>query len=85
MYLEISSALLSNSFERPGPKSVSAATYCSGVKLVVWWTWIVAIWFSFCWVMRPCTRPTGWAVSGFVITAKCSGEALAIFVYHYGP
>ena len=38
-----SSALLPNSFERPGPKSVSPATYCSGVKMVVRWRWIVDI------------------------------------------
>jgi hypothetical protein len=31
-----SSALLPNNFERPGPKSVSAATNCSGVDVVVW-------------------------------------------------
>ncbi len=36
-----SSALLPKSFERPGPKSVSPATYCSGVEVVVWWRWIV--------------------------------------------
>src|SRR6516164_4951017 len=36
-----SSALLPKSFERPGPKSVSPATYCSGVNVVVWWRWIV--------------------------------------------
>src|SRR5882672_2642186 len=35
------SALLAKSCERPGPKSVSPATYCSGVKVVVWWRWIV--------------------------------------------
>jgi hypothetical protein len=28
-------------FERPGPQSVSPATYCSGVEVVVWWRWIV--------------------------------------------
>src|SRR5271167_4101508 len=39
--LRYSSALLPKSFERPGPKSVSPATYCSGVKVVVWWRWIV--------------------------------------------
>src|SRR6266581_5147650 len=39
--LRYSSALLPKSFERPGPKSVSPATYCSGVEVVVWWRWIV--------------------------------------------
>src|SRR6476659_6707758 len=39
--LRYSSALLPNSFARPGPKSVSPATYCSGVEVVVWWKWIV--------------------------------------------
>src|SRR6185295_16754184 len=39
--LRYSSALLPKSFERPGPKSVSPATYCSGVELVVWCRWIV--------------------------------------------
>src|SRR5436309_13285377 len=36
-----SSALLPKSFERPGPKSVSPATYCLGVEVVVWCRWIV--------------------------------------------
>ena len=39
--LRYPSALLPKSFERPGPKSVSPATYCSAVKLVVWWSRIV--------------------------------------------
>src|SRR2546429_2238148 len=39
--LRYSSALLPKSFERPGPKSVSPATYCSGVEVVVWCRWIV--------------------------------------------
>src|SRR5215472_12759799 len=39
--LRYSSALLPKSFERPGPKSVSPATYCSGVEVVVWCKWIV--------------------------------------------
>src|ERR1700694_3088703 len=39
--LMYASALLPKSFERPGPKSVSPATYCSGVEVVVWWRWIV--------------------------------------------
>jgi len=39
--LRYSSALLPKSFERPGPKSVSPATNCSGVDVVVWWRWIV--------------------------------------------
>src|SRR5882672_11698108 len=34
--LRYSSALLPKSFERPGPKAVSPATYCSGVEVVVW-------------------------------------------------
>src|SRR6516162_2030724 len=38
--LRYSSALLPKSFERPGPKSVSPATNCSGVDLVVSWKWI---------------------------------------------
>src|SRR5258705_5832097 len=46
--LRYSSALLPNSFERPGPKSVSPATYCSGVEVVVWWRWIVDM-RSPCW------------------------------------
>src|ERR1700757_4531586 len=41
--LRYSSALLPKSFERPGPKSVSPATYCSGVEVVVPWRWIVDI------------------------------------------
>ena len=41
MHLEVLVALLPKSFERPGPKSVSAATNCSGVAMVVWWRWIV--------------------------------------------
>src|SRR3989441_12718297 len=39
--LRYSSALLPKRFERQGPKSVSPATYCSGVEVVVWWRWIV--------------------------------------------
>src|SRR5215813_5393807 len=39
--LRYSSALLPKSFARPGPKSVSPATYCSGVKVVVLCKWIV--------------------------------------------
>src|ERR1700682_2018010 len=39
--LRYSLALLPKSFERPGPKSVSPATYCSGVEVVVWCRWIV--------------------------------------------
>src|SRR5882672_9848771 len=39
--LRYSSALLPKGFERPGPKSVSPATYCSGVEVVVWCRWIV--------------------------------------------
>src|SRR5579859_4908098 len=39
--LRYSSALLPKSFERPGPKSVSPATYCSVVEVVVWCRWIV--------------------------------------------
>src|SRR5260370_41617900 len=39
--LRYSSALLPKSFERPGPKSVSPATYCSGIEVVVWCRWIV--------------------------------------------
>ena len=33
--LRYASALLPKSFQRPGPKSVSPATYCSGVAVVV--------------------------------------------------
>src|SRR5690349_11481033 len=39
--LRYSSALLPKSFERPGPKSVRPAMYCSGDKEVVRWRWIV--------------------------------------------
>ena len=39
--MRYSSALLPKSFARPGPKSVSPAMYCSGVKVVVRWRWIV--------------------------------------------
>src|SRR3954464_12442236 len=39
--LRYSSALLPKSFERPSPKSVSPATYCSGVEVVVWCRWMV--------------------------------------------
>src|SRR5215467_8587399 len=35
------SALLPKSFERPGPKSVRPAMYCSGVAVVLRWRWIV--------------------------------------------
>src|SRR5215475_15370253 len=42
--LRYSSALLLKSFERPGPKSVSPATNCSGVNVVVWWKWISGVW-----------------------------------------
>src|SRR4029077_8868501 len=38
-----SETLLRNSFARPGPKSVSPAMNCSGVEVVVWWRWIVAM------------------------------------------
>src|SRR5215469_1758054 len=41
------SALLPNSFERPGPKSVSPAMYCSGVKVVFWCMWIVDMCYPF--------------------------------------
>src|SRR5215831_1151172 len=63
--LRYSSALLPNSFARPGPKSVSPAMYCSGVKVVVWWKWIVDIPAPFvlsspmdrvCLPARPCSR-----------------------------
>src|SRR3954452_22896679 len=43
----LSSALLPKSLERPGPKSVSPATYCSGVEVVVWCRWIVDMRASF--------------------------------------
>src|SRR5438876_6370063 len=39
--LRYSSVLLPKSFERPGPKSVSPARYCSGGEVVVWCRWIV--------------------------------------------
>jgi hypothetical protein len=35
MHLEVLSALLPKSFERPGPKSVSPAMNCSGVEVIV--------------------------------------------------
>src|ERR1700735_1688065 len=38
-----SSVLFSKIFDRPGPKSVSAATNCSGVAVVVAWKWRVAM------------------------------------------
>src|SRR5215470_18061041 len=41
--LRYPSALLGNSFLRPGPKSVSPARNCSGVAVVLWWRWIVAM------------------------------------------
>jgi hypothetical protein len=41
MDLEVPSALLPNTFERPGPKSVSAAMYCAGVAVVVCRKWIL--------------------------------------------
>jgi hypothetical protein len=41
--LKYSSALLPKSFERSGPKSVSPATNCSGVAVVVCVRWIVAM------------------------------------------
>src|SRR5215475_4954006 len=41
--LRYSSALLLKSFERPGPKSVSPSTNCSGVNVVVWWKWISGV------------------------------------------
>src|SRR5262249_36681242 len=46
--LRYSSALLPKSFERPGPKSVSPATYCSGVEVVVPCRWIVDMRAPFC-------------------------------------
>src|ERR1700753_478132 len=42
-----SSALFSKIFDRPGPKSVSAATNCSGVAVVVASKWRVAMSCSF--------------------------------------
>jgi hypothetical protein len=45
--LRDSSALFGKSFERPGPKSVSPATNCSGVEVVVCLRWIVDIACSF--------------------------------------
>jgi hypothetical protein len=41
VHLEILVGAVGNSFERPGPKSVSPATNCSGVAVVVWRRWIV--------------------------------------------
>jgi hypothetical protein len=41
--LRYPSALLGKIFERPGPKSVTPARNCSGVAVVVWWRWIVAM------------------------------------------
>jgi hypothetical protein len=41
--LRYPSALLGKIFERPGPKSVTPARNCSGVAVVVWWRWIVAV------------------------------------------
>ena len=35
--------LLPKSSWRPGPKSVSPATNCSGVEVVVYFRWLVAI------------------------------------------
>src|SRR6476661_5811379 len=37
------SALLPKISARPGPKSVRAATNCSGVEVVVSWKWMVAM------------------------------------------
>src|SRR5262249_42979826 len=66
--LRYSSALLPNSFERPGPKSVSPARNCSGVEVVVWWRWIVDI-------RAPWRRPSGrlkmaTVVAGFIVAAN---------------
>src|SRR5215831_18542247 len=63
--LRYSSALLPKSFERPGPKSVRPATYCSGVEVVVWWRWIVDMRAPY---LGDVTQdfsigPLGWAVS----------------------
>jgi hypothetical protein len=48
--LRYPSALLPKSLERPGPKSVSPATNCSGVAVVVWLRWIVVM---ACSLIRP--------------------------------
>ena len=41
MHLEVLVGAVAKELERPAPKSVSPATYCSGVEVVVWWRWIV--------------------------------------------
>src|SRR5690242_5213336 len=46
--LRYSSVLLPKSSERPGPKSVSPAMYCSGVEVVVWCICIVDMRCSIC-------------------------------------
>src|SRR5580692_6827401 len=55
--LRYSSALLPKSFERPGPKSVSPAMYCSGVDVVVWCRWIVDIRAPFRFLRVPQSAP----------------------------
>src|SRR5215472_11903550 len=55
------SALLPKIFERPGPKSVSAATNSSGVEVVFSLKWIVDMAYSVLWVVtrRVCKRGYG--------------------------
>jgi hypothetical protein len=53
MHLEVLVGLLPKSFERPGPKSVCPATYCSGGEVVFWWRWIVDMRAPFLGVVTP--------------------------------
>ena len=41
MQLEVLVGAVAEELRRPGPKSVSAATNCSGVEVVVWLKWMV--------------------------------------------
>jgi hypothetical protein len=67
MHLEIVVRTVREQLRAAGPKSVSPATNCSGVALVVWWRWIViwrAPWLDISWLFpafsaRPTRRPIG--------------------------
>src|SRR5258705_12504152 len=78
--LRYSSALLPKSFERPGPKSVSPATYCSGVEVVVWCRWIVDMrspyWRSHT-VHLLCGKKLGFPVVDLrILIASCLGAVI---------
>src|SRR5215467_7702848 len=67
--LRYSSALLAKSFARPGPKSVSPATYSAGAKLVVWCRRISVCFIvrllSYSWLISTENRGSDVACSNF--------------------